>query len=59
MSKNKRREADPYAGIRRDNPPPDFKYKNRVLYSRKPRKHIRNLIQKELEQYLLEKEENI
>lgn len=49
--------VDPYAGIRRDNPPPDFTFKPKTLYNRKPRKHVKRLIEKELEQFFEERKE--
>lgn len=55
--KKERKLGDPYANIRRDNPPPDFAFRSKVIYNRKPRKHVKVLIQKELEQYFEEEEE--
>ena len=57
MSRTQKQE-DPYATVRRSIPPSDFPHRNKVLYNRKPRKHVKILIKKELEEFFSEREED-
>jgi hypothetical protein len=50
MSKNDRIRLDPYAHIRRDNPPPDFPHRAKNIYTRKHRRNKIEIIREELEE---------